>query len=228
MDSGLSWGKVSKDSNALRISLQDMALSCRRDIINDCVEMPPGTFFDTTFTRDNPDYRVFLILLEIGCGRDVLQCTEADKLNEVSTRRAKRIEAGGHAVNVKSVKKYRAKIVQTRESYPVPVHVFISQDNSFDYVGSLSKDDGRPGEADVPPIVERPPGLTLILRETAAEKAAAEKAAAKKAAAKKAAAEKAAAEKAAAEKAAVEKAAAEKIAAEKAAAPTATTAIAES
>jgi len=131
--------------------------------------MPPGTFFDTTFTSDNPDYRVFLILLEIGCGRDVLQCTEADKLNEVSARRAKRIEDGGHAVNVKSVKKYRTKIVQTRESYPVPVHVFISQDNSFDYVGSLSKDDEGPGEMDVPPIIERPHELAWILRETDAE-----------------------------------------------------------
>merc|ERR1712118_201016 len=95
MESGLGWGKLRKDSNDLRMSLQELALSRRRDIINDCVEMPPGTFFDTTFARDNPDYRVSLILLEVGCGRDAMQCTEADQLEEVAARRAKRVAEGG-------------------------------------------------------------------------------------------------------------------------------------
>jgi hypothetical protein len=128
--------------------------------------MPTGDFINSLFTRDNPDYRVFLILLEIGCGRDVLLCTEADKLNEVLVRRKKRIASGGHRVDVRAVKRYRESVVQTRESYPVPVHVFISQHNSFDYVGSISKEDEGPGTADVPLIIETAHELKLILQQT--------------------------------------------------------------
>ena len=45
------------------------------------------------------------------------------------------------------------------------IHSRLLLDNLFDYVGSLSREEEEdPGEADVPPIIERLLELTVILR----------------------------------------------------------------